>query len=154
MDPLTISPVEIEITLKVLAAAVLGLMIGVERKGGPQGAGMRTFSLICMGSALFTVMSVWGFPGNDKVDPSRIAAQIITGMGFIGAGVIWRQREEAVHGITTAAAIWVSAAVGIAVALGFWLISIVTTLVTMLILARGHVIREAKASIQTELKGK
>jgi putative Mg2+ transporter-C (MgtC) family protein len=143
-----ISPLEGEMLAKVLLAAFLGLLIGVERKGGVQGAGMRTFSLICMGSALFTVLSVWGFPDNQET--ARVAAQIVSGIGFIGAGVIWRQREEAIHGITTAAAIWVASAIGIAVGVGFYVLPCVLTLVTMLILAKGHPIRGAKETVQTE----
>jgi len=150
MFPLQISSLEGLLTFRVLVACILGLLIGLERKGGPSGAGMRTFSLISMGSAMFTVLSVWGF-GPDT-DPSRLAAQIVTGMGFIGAGVIWRQREEAVHGITTAAAIWVSAAVGIGVALGYYLMSLLISLMTMFILSRGHPIKGASENIKTELR--
>jgi putative Mg2+ transporter-C (MgtC) family protein len=144
------SPIEDELLLKVLFACLLGLLVGVERKGGLKGAGMRTFSLICMGSALFTVISVAGFSANNE--PSRVAAQIVTGIGFIGAGVIWRQREDAIHGITTAAAIWVVSAVGVAVGLGFYFSSIVIAFVTMIILSRGRVISNAKENIKEEVK--
>jgi putative Mg2+ transporter-C (MgtC) family protein len=137
--------VEVDMLFRVLYAAFLGLLIGVERKGGPRGAGPRTFSLICMGSALFTVLSVLGFPNNPE--PSRLAAQIVTGVGFIGAGVVWRQKGDIIHGITTAAAIWVSAAIGIAVALGFFVMSFIVTFATIVILARGHPLREAKEHI-------
>jgi putative Mg2+ transporter-C (MgtC) family protein len=95
-----------------------------------------------MGSALFTVLSVVGFPNNSE--PARVAAQIVTGIGFIGAGVIWRQKGDIIHGITTAAAIWVSAAIGLAVGLGWYLLAFTTTIVVMVILARGHPVRTAK----------
>jgi putative Mg2+ transporter-C (MgtC) family protein len=125
-------------------------LIGVERKGGIKGAGMRTFALICMGSALFTSLSVYGFPGLNE--SSRVAAQIVTGIGFIGAGVIWRQRQENVlHGITTAAAIWVSSAVGVAIALDYYLLSAFTAILTMFILAKGRVLKEAKENIRREM---
>ncbi len=142
--------VELGMLARVLFAAILGLMIGVERKGGEKGAGMRTFSLICMGSALFTVLSVLGFPVGSE--PSRVAAQIVTGVGFIGAGVIWRQQGDIIHGITTAAAIWVSAAVGLSVGLGYFVMSFVVALVTMVILAKGHPIQKAREHVQHEIK--
>ena len=134
-----------DVLFRVLIAAFFGFMIGIERKGGLRGAGPRTFSLICMGSSLFALISVLGFP--DSPEPERIAAQIVSGIGFIGAGVIWRQRGDIIHGITTAAAIWVSAAIGIAVALGWFFLSFSVTLVVMLILSRGHPVREAKEHI-------
>jgi len=143
-----ISPVEIELLAKVLFAALLGLLVGVERKGGPRGAGPRTFSLICMGSALFTVLSVVGFPGDSQT--ARVAAQIVTGVGFIGAGVIWREQQDVIHGITTAAAIWVSAAIGLAIGLGYIISSFVIAFVTMVVLSRGHPIREARKHITPE----
>jgi len=142
-----LSQLEAELIIKVVVSGIFGAMIGIERKGGPRGAGMRTFSLICMGSALFTVISVWGFSSGE---PSRIAAQIVTGIGFIGAGVIWRQREEAIHGITTAAAIWVSSAVGMSVGVGFYALSFAVTVFTMLVLSRGHPISKAKENIQSK----
>jgi putative Mg2+ transporter-C (MgtC) family protein len=146
-----ISELELDLIVKVVIAAVFGLMIGIERKGGHSGAGMRTFSLIALGSALFTVIGVHAFSGT--TDQSRIPAQIVTGMGFIGAGVIWRQRMEAIHGITTAAAIWVAAAIGIAVGVGLYPLAFAVTLMTMLILARGHPLKEAKQNILQEQTG-
>jgi len=145
-----VSPLEQEMIMKVLVAGLFGLLIGLERKGGEKGAGMRTFSLICMGSALLAVLSVWGFPGPQET--SRLAAQIVVGIGFIGAGVIWRQREEAIHGITTAAAIWVAAAVGIAVGLGFFILGFIVAFFTMIVLSRGHLMRGLKENLPSELK--
>jgi putative Mg2+ transporter-C (MgtC) family protein len=136
--------------VKVLISALFGLLIGVERRGGSTGPGMRTFVLICMGSTLFTVISVSGFPGQQE--PSRLAAQIVTGIGFLGAGVIWRQKEEAVRGITTAASIWVAAAVGIAVGVGYYSVAFLVSLVTMIVLSRGHPIQVAKENLPTEIK--
>jgi putative Mg2+ transporter-C (MgtC) family protein len=145
-----ISPNEALLLVKVLFAGLLGLLVGIERKGGLKGAGMRTFCLICMGSTLFTVISVVGF--SDTNEPSRVAAQIVTGIGFIGAGVIWRQREEAIHGITTAAAIWVVSAIGVSVGLGYYVSSLAIALVTMIILSRGRVLKDAKENIRQEVK--
>jgi putative Mg2+ transporter-C (MgtC) family protein len=147
----SVSPVEFDMTLKVVIAAFFGMLVGLERRGGATGAGLRTFCLITLGSTLFTVLSVEAFPSTS--DPSRLAANIVTGIGFIGAGVIWRQKEEAIHGITTAAAIWVAAAIGVAVGLGYFLLSTLITFVTMLILSRGHLIREARESLKVEIRG-
>ena len=137
--------IELSMILKVVLAAFFGLLIGLEREGGRKGAGSRTFSLLCIGSALFTLMSVYGFPGSKA--PERLAAQIVSGVGFIGAGVIWRERGELLHGITTAAGIWIAAAVGMALALDFYLIALVTTVLTMMIFAKGHPVKKAKKNI-------
>jgi len=124
---------EIEAVLRLLLAAALGAMIGFQRERAHKPAGLRTHILICLGSALFTVVSVLGFAGN--VDPARVAAGVVTGIGFIGAGVILRgARGDRVVGITTAASIWVTAAIGIAAGVGMYLIAVVVTLITVLVL--------------------
>ena len=124
---------EIEAGLRLLLAAVLGGVIGFQRERANKPAGLRTHILICMGSALFTVVSVLGFTGN--VDPSRIAAGVVTGIGFIGAGVIFRgMRGDKVMGITTAASIWITAAIGIAAGAGLYIIAAAAALVTVLVL--------------------
>ena len=105
-------------------AAVLGGAIGFERELRDREAGLRTHLLVCLGSALFTIVSAYGFreflTSGDQVvraDPTRIAAQIVTGIGFLGAGAIIRQGLT-VRGLTTAATLWVSAAIGIAAGAG------------------------------------
>jgi len=124
---------EIEAGLRLLLAAVLGGIIGFQREKANKPAGLRTHILICLGSALFTVVSALGFTGN--VDPSRIAAGVVTGIGFIGAGVIFRgMRGDKVMGITTAASIWVTAAIGIAAGAGLYIIASVVAMVTVLVL--------------------
>ena len=124
---------EIEAGLRLLLAAVLGGIIGFQRERAKKPAGLRTHILICLGSALFTVVSVLGFTGS--VDPSRIAAGVVTGIGFIGAGVIFRgMRGDKVMGITTAASIWITAAIGIAAGCGLYIIAAATALVTLAVL--------------------
>jgi len=124
---------EIEAGLRLLLAAVLGGIIGIQREKAGKPAGLRTHVLICLGSALFTVVSVLGFTGN--VDPARIAAGVVTGIGFIGAGVIFRgMRGDKVMGITTAASIWITAAIGIAAGAGLYIIASATALATLLVL--------------------
>jgi putative Mg2+ transporter-C (MgtC) family protein len=124
---------ELEAGLRLLLAALLGAVIGLQREKAGKPAGLRTHILICMGSALFTIVSIYGFSGN--ADPSRIAAGIVTGIGFIGAGVIFRgMRGDKVMGITTAASIWVTAAIGIASGCGLYAIAVTAAVVTLLVL--------------------
>lgn len=114
---------------KLFFAAFLGFIMAYERRQHGKGAGMRTFGMIATGSCLFTLVSLDGFNG---ADPARIAAQIVTGIGFIGAGVIWKNGSDIV-GITTAAGVWVAAAVGMAVATDLYFLAVITTLLTVLI---------------------
>jgi putative Mg2+ transporter-C (MgtC) family protein len=124
----------LEMVLRLILAAVLGACIGYQRERAHKPAGLRTHALISLGSALFTVVSVFGF-GSQGVDASRIAAGVVTGVGFIGAGVIFRgMRGDMVMGLTTAASIWVSAAVGLAAGAGMYIVAPVVTILTVLIL--------------------
>lgn len=112
----------------LLAAFVLSAIIGVERERRFKSAGLRTHILVGLGSALFTLVSAYGFTalGLPVTDPSRIAAQVVTGIGFVGAGVIFVNRGN-VTGLTTAASIWVTAAVGMACGAGMPLIAVAGT---------------------------
>jgi putative Mg2+ transporter-C (MgtC) family protein len=124
----------LEIVLRLILAAVLGGCIGYQRELAHKPAGLRTHALISLGSALFTIVSVFGF-GSQGVDASRIAAGVVTGVGFIGAGVIFRgMRGDMVMGLTTAASVWVSAAVGLAAGAGMYIIAPTVTILTVLIL--------------------
>lgn len=115
--------------LRLFLAAALGAGIGYQRERASKTAGLRTHILIALGAALFTVASIFGFSG--AVDPSRVAAGVVAGVGFIGAGVIFRgMRGEGVAGLTTAASVWVSAAIGLAAGAGLYLISIIAALIT------------------------
>ena len=118
---------------RLLLAAVLGGLIGLERELDEKAAGLRTHMLVSVGSALFTLVSAYGFrdflvEGGAVVraDPSRIAAQIVTGIGFLGAGVIFRQGLS-VRGLTTAASLWLVAAIGMAAGAGFWSAALIAT---------------------------
>ncbi|PSL43371.1 putative Mg2+ transporter-C (MgtC) family protein [Chitinophaga niastensis] len=104
--------------LKVLIALLMGALLGLEREYKRKAAGMRTMTLICMSSTVFTILSAeLGFPGS----PDRVASNILTGVGFIGAGVIFKG-DYTIDGITTAAAIWIAAAVGMAVGMSqYWI---------------------------------
>jgi len=124
-----------ELGLRLLGATVFGGLIGFEREYNDQPAGFRTHILVTLGSALFTLAGAYGvsaFVDADVVrfDPTRVAAQVVTGIGFLGAGAILRQGIN-VRGLTTAASIWVTASIGVAVALGFWTAAAMTTLIAL-----------------------
>ena len=110
-------------------AVALGAGIGYQRERAGKTAGMRTHILVSSGAALFTLVSIYGFSGA-AVDISRVAAAVVVGVGFIGGGVIFRgQRGEEVAGLTTAATIWVTAAIGLAAGAGMYLVSVIATAV-------------------------
>ena len=123
--------------IRLLLAAIFGGAIGYEREQAEKPAGLRTLMLVCVGAALFTLISVFGF---EKADPARVAAQVVTGIGFLGAGTILRTGVS-VQGITTAASIWVTAAsiwvtaaVGMSLGVGMYIVSAVTTILAVVVL--------------------
>ena len=111
---------------------VLGAIIGFERELHRQPAGFRTHALVSLGAALFTVVSAYGFSGS-SVDPTRIAAQIVTGIGFIGAGTILQHRGS-VRGLTTAASLWAVAAIGMASGAGMLPMAVIGTFLILVVL--------------------
>jgi len=121
----------IEFIWRLLLAAGLGAAIGIEREYRQKPAGLRTNILIAIGSALFTILSLLMTAGT--ADTSRVAGQIVTGIGFLGGGAIMRNRDT-VHGMTTAATIWVNAAIGIACGVGQFRLAATTTLLTLVVL--------------------
>lgn len=140
-----------EFLLRLFVAMVLGLGIGLEREfrsDTPRAAGMRTLALVAMGSALFTLISAYGFVAftsnlYSHPDPSRIAAQIVSGIGFLGAGAILLHKQI-VRGMTTAAAIWATAAIGMAAGLGLYVEAIGSMVLALAVL-------EALRPIETRL---
>jgi putative Mg2+ transporter-C (MgtC) family protein len=117
--------------LRFLLAVALGAGIGFQRERAGKAAGLRTHILISSGAALFTLVSIYGFDGV-AVDPSRVAAGVVAGVGFIGAGVIFRGLGgTVVAGLTTAASIWMAAAIGLAAGTGMYLLSVIATAVTV-----------------------
>lgn len=117
------------VLLQVLIAALLGAAIGVERELNAQPAGLRTHILVSLGAALFTLA------GSEMLrsDPTRVAAQVVTGIGFLGGGAIFREGVN-IRGLTTAASLWVTAAVGLAVGLHAWLAATATTVLALTVL--------------------
>ena len=138
--------VDSEIITRLVLAAILGALIGIEREIRRKPAGLRTHALICMGAALFTIVS-----GNFEADPARIAAGIVTGIGFLAAGVIFRF-ENKVHGITTAPEIWALAAVGIAVGAGMYLAAVATTIIVLLLLVPGLALEKDGEQLEKKRK--
>ncbi len=120
-----------ELTFYLVIAAFLGMVIGLDRERHDQPAGLRTHMLVSMGACLFTLISEHAFPLGD---PARIAAQIVSGIGFLGAGTIL-QRKSSVHHLTTAASIWATAAIGMAVGVGAWFLALASAVLIWCILA-------------------
>nr|WP_281722100.1 MgtC/SapB family protein [Nitrosomonas nitrosa] len=123
-----------QMLLRLVVAVVLGALVGYERERKGKPAGVRTHGMVCLGAALFTVVSIYGF--GPSGDPTRVAAMIVSGIGFLGAGAVLHQRES-VHGLTTAASLWVTAAIGLAVGVGMIGMSFMTTILVFLLLRFG-----------------
>ena len=127
-----------DLILRLLIAFALGGLVGYEREVHKKPAGLRTHVLISLAAALFTLISVSSAFGDGVVDPTRIASQVLTGMGFVGAGVIISTQGK-LHGVTTAASLWITAAIGMAAGLGEYLLagfSALLTLITLTVLWR------------------
>jgi len=128
------------ILLRLGVALVLGTVVGLERESRDHEAGMRTNALVALGTALFTIISAFGFLGllsiaHIQIDPTRIASYIVAGIGFLGGGVIFlRQESERVKGVTTAATIWVVAAIGMACGIGLLWEAVAATILTLIVL--------------------
>lgn len=133
-----------DIVLRLGLASLLGAAVGLERERMEQVAGMRTHMMVCLGSSLLTIVSMYGFlemvtyAPNMRYDPTRIAAQIVSGIGFLGAGTILFLREKVIRGLTTAAGLWTVAGIGIAVGCGFYFAAVVATVFAIVILLLIH----------------
>ncbi len=119
----------VEMVLRLVLAGVLGGLIGLEREFRAKVAGTRTHLLVAIGAALMMLVSKYGFGGVG--DPGRVAAQIVSGIGFIGAGAIM-VNKHAIHGLTTAAGIWVAAGIGMASAAGLYVLAVATTVLSLI----------------------
>lgn len=143
---------------RLVLAGLLGGIIGAEREYRAKTAGVRTHILVAVGSALLLIVSRYGFDGHG--DPSRVASQIVSGIGFIGAGAIIVERQS-VHGLTTAAGVWVAAGIGMAVACGLTAVAVAATVISLVGLEilgwglfRRHQAEDAAQGSRTDADGK
>jgi len=147
-----ISVFELELIARIILSIILSAIIGFEREITHKPAGLRTYMFIGMGSCLFTISSLYLLPTNAEVyiDPTRIAAGIVTGTAFIGAGSIIARKGD-LQGVTTAASMWVVASIGLTIGLGNYSIPIASTIITFIILRLGVIFdrrREKKKTMQ------
>ena len=129
--------IEYKYLLTILLSVVLGFLIGLERKTRAKEAGVRTHTIVCFGACLLMIISKYGFLGEDA-DVARVAAQIVSGIGFIGAGMIV-YRKNAVHGLTTAAGVWATAGIGMACGAGLYFVAVGGTLIMILVQCILHI---------------
>jgi putative Mg2+ transporter-C (MgtC) family protein len=130
-------PQWVEMVLRLLVATALAAVIGYDREVRGKAAGMRTHVMIALGAAAFTLASLYGFGG---ADASRVASGVVAGVGFLGAGVIFRGGTgSSVAGLTTAASIWVTAGVGLATGCGLYALAVAVTLLALLVLRLPHI---------------
>ena len=140
----------LDLILRLFTALLLGGAIGLERERQERAAGLRTVTMVSLGSCLFTLLSLYGFgaladpgaPVNLRADPSRVAAQIVTGIGFLGAGTIFL-RKDLVRGLTTAATIWISACLGLTCGAGQWQLALLAVAITLVVLIFGGPVEQA-----------
>ncbi len=120
----------LQLVIRLLAAVLLGALIGYERELRAKNAGVRTHIMVALGAALFMIISQYGFPDADKFDAARIAAGVVTGIGFIGGGIIMKRKHD-VSGLTTAASLWVTGAVGLSAGCGMYEVAILSTVLVL-----------------------
>ncbi len=127
-----------ELVGRLVLAALLGFLIGLEREFRGQAAGERTHALVSLGAAAFALISARAFPGGDT---ARVAAGVVTGIGFLGAGMILKREGEKIEGLTTAAGIWAVGAMGLAIGSGMYLLGVVTAALVGLILGAESILK-------------
>ena len=130
-----------ELALRILFAGLLGAAIGFERKNRNKLAGVRTHAIVALGAALMMVVSKYGFSDVDKFDASRVASQIVSGVGFLGAGIIFVRNNNSVSGLTTAAGIWATAGVGMSMGAGQYFIATLSTVMILVMQVVFHRVR-------------
>ena len=126
----------LEALISLILSVILGAIVGIERERAHRPAGLRTHMLVCLGSCLFTIMS-----SSFSDQPAQVAGGIVAGIGFIGAGTIWAEKDK-VKGITTAASLWATAAIGLATGIGDYPIAVVVTILVLIILSSRYILRK------------
>lgn len=133
---------EILMLLRLLLACALGMVVGLEREFAGKTAGFRTHTLVCVGAALFTLVSIYAF----EADMARVAAGVVTGVGFLGAGAIIHREGGSIEGLTTAASIWAVAAIGLTAASGLYWLAVLSTALALLLLQSDRLIKRRSGS--------
>ena len=128
---------ELKYLISILVAVILGFAIGFERKLRFKEAGIRTHTIVCVGSALIMVVSKYGFGDSIEADASRVAAQIVSGIGFLGAGIIIYRKHE-IHGLTTAAGVWATSGVGMAAGAELYVVAVGATVILIAVQCLFH----------------
>ena len=128
---------DMELLLRIFVAMILGMLIGNERKNRMKSAGMRTHALVALGSALMMVVSKYGFADTVQGDGARLAAQVVSGVGFLGAGMIF-VRHNLVSGLTTAAGVWTTAGIGLTIGAGMYFIGVFSALMMVIMQSVSH----------------
>lgn len=136
---------EVLMLLRLLLACGLGMAIGLEREFAGKAAGFRTHTLVCLGAALFTLVSIYAF--GTSADIARVAAGVVAGIGFLGAGAIIHREGGSVEGLTTAASIWAVAAIGLAAASGLYWPAVLATALALLLLQSDRLIKRRSAPV-------
>lgn len=134
---LSIMTLELELLIRLFSAGLIGAVIGYEREFRGKGAGVRTHLLVALGACLFMIISQYGFPDAVKFDAARIAAGVVGGLGFLGGGIIMKTSNH-VSGLTTAAGIWVTGAIGLALGSGLYGMAILCVVILMLCMEAMH----------------
>ena len=127
---------ELELPIRLVGAALLGAAIGYERELRGKGAGVRTHLLVALGSALFMIISQYGFPDADRFDAARVAAGVVGGLGFLGGGIIMKNRH--ISGLTTAAGLWVTGAMGLSMGSGMYELAVLCTILILMCMEALH----------------
>ena len=123
-----------QLTIRLLAAAILGAAIGYEREFRGKGAGVRTHMLVCVGACLFMLISKYGFGDSSRFDAARVAAGVVSGIGFLGGGLIIKTKSNVITGLTTAAGLWVTAAIGLGAGSGLVGMAVISAVLVLLCL--------------------
>lgn len=139
--------VEAVMILRLLLACGLGMAVGLEREFAGKAAGFRTHTLVCLGAALFTLVSIYAF--GTSADIARVAAGVVAGIGFLGAGAIIHREGGSVEGLTTAASIWAVAAIGLAAASGLYWPAVLATALALLLLRSDRLIKRRSARVDS-----
>lgn len=119
--------INLVLLIRIIISVTCGIIIGFERENRHKDAGTRTHGIVALGSCLSMILSAYGFPNDNNIDPTRIAAQVVSGIGFLGAGIIFVRKDRNISGLTTAAGIWTTAIISMVIGSGMVLIGILST---------------------------